>query len=88
VSKIKPDLLLIDINMPALSGSSLAKLLKPCCDENKLPVLFYSSNDEDSLKDLVIENGVQGYICKGDLPSLRTKVHHFLNLEQYRRDAA
>jgi two-component system OmpR family response regulator len=81
VNKIKPDLLLLDINMPALSGSSLAEILLPYCNEIKTPIVFYSSNDEDAMKDIVAEKGVHGYICKGDPDALRTKVYGFLNLK-------
>lgn len=77
--EVKPDLVLLDINMPALSGPSLIELIKPFCTDMNIPILFYSSNDEDSIKELVTAKGAQGYICKGDPNTLRTKVNGFLN---------
>lgn len=70
----KPDLVLLDVNMPALSGNNLVSHLKPFCLENGVPILFYSSNDEASLRDLVAIHGVRGYVCKGDITGLYQKV--------------
>lgn len=80
LKSIKPDLLLLDINMPGLSGSYLSDILKPHCEGMKVPIVFYSSNDEDMMKELVEEKGVQGYICKGDPDALRSTVHKFLQM--------
>lgn len=78
VKAVRPDLLLLDVNMPALSGANLADLIKPICMEMNTPIVFYSSNDEETLRELVAIHGVQGYICKGDIAALRTKVNDFL----------
>ena len=79
VKEVRPDLLLLDVNMPALSGASLADILRPICTEMNTPIFFYSSNDEDKLRELVAAHGAQGYICKGDLAALRTKVFDVLS---------
>jgi len=72
----KPDLVLLDINMPALSGDRLMSVMR---DEIRgVPVVFYSSNDEDSLRRLVTECGADGYICKGSIIDLKNKVSRFL----------
>ena len=73
-----PNLVLLDVNMPALSGESLAGLILPFCTTSSIPIMFYSSNDESNLSDLVVKHGVAGYICKGDSVSLRTKVRQAL----------
>ncbi|MBT0666160.1 response regulator [Geobacter pelophilus] len=75
---VRPDLLLLDVNMPALSGAKLAEIVKPLCREMNTAIFFYSSNDEDTLRTLVATNEVQGYICKGDIAALRNKVHDYL----------
>jgi CheY-like chemotaxis protein len=74
VKAVQPDLILMDVNMPGLSGENLVSLIKPYSDEKKIPILFYSSNDEAMLRDLVAIHGVRGYVCKGDLPTLFQKV--------------
>lgn len=78
VKAAQPDLILLDINMPALSGDNLVSLIKPFCAEKKIPILFYSSNDEAVLKDLAAMHGVEGYVCKGDIAGLNNKVKECL----------
>jgi CheY-like chemotaxis protein len=80
VREVRPDLVLLDVNMPALSGDKLAAIIKPYCDAGGTPIVFYSSNDEDSLRELAATHGVRGYICKGDIIDLRCKINKYLNL--------
>jgi len=70
----QPDLVLLDINMPALSGETLAPIIRSNVHTGRVPILFYSSNDEDSLLESVMRYGVAGYVCKGNIPDLRNKV--------------
>lgn len=78
VTKHRPDLVLLDVNMPGLSGDALAMILSenPLCAGS--PVVFHSSNDEDSLRLMARRFGVQGYICKGNPHDLRRKVAAFV----------
>ncbi len=78
VKEHQPDLVLLDLNMPALSGDRLSKLLLTNSGRRNLPILFYSSNDEDSLRKAVADYGVAGYICKGDIFNLRKKVARYI----------
>jgi CheY-like chemotaxis protein len=80
MTQLQPDLVLLDINMPALSGDKLAGLLRTNSDTSHIPIVFYSSNDEDSLRECVAAHGVCGYICKGDIINLKRKVNRYLNL--------
>lgn len=80
VAKIQPDLLLLDVNMPGLSGEMLSTLLLANNRTKEVPIVFYSSNDEDSLRNSVQKYGVAGYICKGDIADLRKKVVKYLNV--------
>jgi DNA-binding response OmpR family regulator len=70
----QPDLILLDVNMPGLSGESLASLLRGNERTATIPVLFYSSNDEDALRRLARERGAAGYVPKGDSAALRRRV--------------
>jgi CheY-like chemotaxis protein len=79
VSRFQPDLVLLDINMPEVSGDDLALLLRAHGDTSGVRIVFYSSNDEDSLRRSVSACGVHGYICKGDIANLRTKVVQYLS---------
>lgn len=80
VSRLQPDLVLLDINMPVLSGDHLAMLLRANVDTSHIRIVFYSSNDEDSLRESVSACGVHGYICKGDILNLSKKVDQYLSL--------
>lgn len=80
VAKLLPDLLLLDVNMPGLSGEMLSTLLLANNRTKEVPIVFYSSNDEDSLRNSVQKYGVAGYICKGDIADLRKKVVKYLNV--------
>ena len=78
INLVKPDLVLLDINMPGLSGDRLAGMLGSFEFTRKIPVVFYSSNDEDILRRAVTAHKVKGYIAKGDLADLRRKVRQYL----------
>jgi len=79
VKAATPDLIILDVNMPALSGDRLCSLLKGHASAKNLPVILYSSNDEDSLRRSVVEFGADGYVCKGDIAGLRHLVKRQLN---------
>jgi CheY-like chemotaxis protein len=76
----RPDLVLLDVNMPALSGENLAHLILSNTHTRAVPIVFYSSNDEDSLSAGVRKHGVRGYICKGDISMLRRKVREYADV--------
>lgn len=78
VKSAVPDMVMLDMNMPALSGETLAKVFRLNDKTKDIPVVFYSSNDEDTLRSAVAVHGAKGYICKGNLYDLRAKVHKFL----------
>lgn len=78
VMSFHPDLILLDVNMPGLSGDQLAAIVLGDRPEAPRKVAFYSSNDEDSLRRLARQAGAVGYICKGDGASLRRRVKELL----------
>ncbi|MBI3653162.1 MAG: response regulator [Acidobacteria bacterium] len=63
----KPDLILLDIEMPLLDGPELCGLIKrskSSANIASIPVLFYSSLSESELSEKVIQHKAQGYIHK------------------------
>lgn len=78
VFDLKPDLLLLDVNMPALSGDRLCQLLRSEPALQNLQIYLYSSNDEDILRQSVRRYQADGYICKGDIRGLRLKLQTVL----------
>jgi len=67
----RPDVVLLDVNMPALSGEALLPLLRAREQTRATPVVLFSSNDESALRAAALRLGADGYVCKGDLPGLR-----------------
>jgi CheY-like chemotaxis protein len=81
-NQVNPDLILLDINMPGLSGERLAQIIGRNLNSANVPILFHSSNDEDSLRKAVEQYrfyGVKNYVCKGDPNDLRRKVARVLS---------
>ena len=83
VKQIRPDLVLLDVNMPGLSGENLAGVLKANSATRDTAIFFYSSNDEDALRAAVKRFGVDGYVSKGNTAQLRTKVAQLLSVEGF-----
>ena len=63
-----PDLILIDVNMPALNGDQVVKILKKNRFARDIPVMFLSSKDPSELRLLVAETDALGYVKKCDGP--------------------
>lgn len=62
--KIKPDLILLDIMMPGISGFEVCERLKNEKTTKRIPVLFITSlSDSDSHKK-AIESGAEGFMVK------------------------
>lgn len=78
VRMLQPDLVLLDINMPGLSGDNLVGLIQANDKTGATKVIFYSSNDETSLRESVARHGAADYICKGNIADLRKKVRYHL----------
>ena len=78
IMKLKPDLVLLDVNMPALPGDRLCAMLRSEPELMKTPIYLYSSNDEDMLRRSVTLFRADGYICKGNISGLRQQVQRIL----------
>lgn len=70
----RPDLVLVDVNMPALSGEALMAILRRRIHAPGVRLFLYSSNDEEALRRSAALLGIDGYVCKGDPDELRRKV--------------
>lgn len=68
INKIKtfrPDLVLLDLNMPALSGNKIAQMLKESRTSLGFKVMLFSSEDEKMQQDMVSNGLADGYFVKG-----------------------
>lgn len=78
VFKERPDVVLLDVNMPGLSGEGVCALLEQWRAEQGTAILFYSSNDEGSLRKTSERYRTAGFVTKGDPDQLRTTVRRVL----------
>ena len=66
--KEKPDILLLDVELPLLRGDAVMQKLKN--DKVDVKVLAVSSYDDPAYITGMLENGAAGYITKEEAPSL------------------
>ena len=60
----RPDLILLDVMMPALGGEQVAQILKRYEFSSGIPIILYSELPEKELTDLCRLIGAEGYIRK------------------------
>jgi CheY-like chemotaxis protein len=72
IRSFKPELVLLDVMMPGISGDSLAEVI----DQRIKPrpkIVFFSNKNAEELQTLVKKHGVEGYVCKVDGPTALVK---------------
>lgn len=62
--KHKPDLILLDLMMPAGTGPSVLSALKADVETQKIPIIVLTALKETELKDELIALGIEGFIQK------------------------
>lgn len=68
VRQHQPDLLLLDINMPGISGPALIQRLK--LQQPRLPILVLSMHNEPLVASRTIKAGASGYVTKDSEPEV------------------
>ncbi len=64
VSGKRPDLMILDINMPEVSGLDLLEYLRRHAEWKNLPVIMLSTEAADVTVDRDMELGADGYVSK------------------------
>ena len=59
-----PDLVLLDLRMPSLSGEVILERLRAEPPASPIRILLYSSSDAEHLERLCEEHGADGYLAK------------------------
>jgi len=88
VAREQPDLVLVDVNMPALHGG---KLVEVALQKGILscPIVFHSDRPARELQSLVLSTGASGFIPKtNDADELVSRVEEYLNGTWQKRDRA
>ena len=62
--KFKPDLVLLDVDMPAIPGDKLIRLLRANAPVPGMRIVLFSSTDQDTLRTLARDAGADGWISK------------------------
>jgi DNA-binding response OmpR family regulator len=60
----KPDLLILDINMPEVSGLDMVEFLRRRDTTKELPIVMLSSESSDTMVDKAMELGADSYVMK------------------------
>ena len=82
VSKMNPNIVLLDINMPNLDGLKVLEIMKDQKVSSK--VLFLTATDNPDLLMKAVDMGCDGYILKkSDSTTLRKAIHSVYNGELY-----
>lgn len=74
---MQPDVLLLDLNMPGLSGLEVAKQLKRA--DCKTRIIALTIHDSDNYVLELLKNGALGYLLKDVEPAVLVKAIHVVN---------
>ncbi len=64
VSGHKPDLIILDLNMPEVSGLDMIEFLRRRPESKELPIVMLSSESTDVVVDKALSLGADAYIMK------------------------
>ena len=83
IDRLKPDLLILDVNMPYFSGIELCQLLRNDRRWRELPVLFFTVYDDLNILHQILTAGANDYVNKILAPTeLVPKIFNQLNRSQ------
>jgi putative two-component system response regulator len=84
IDKVEPDIILLDVVMPGMSGFEVAKCVKNDTNTRLIPIIMITALDrrEDRLKGLAA--GVDDFITKPvNVFELRARINNLLKLREY-----
>jgi len=71
--KVKPDLIMMDVRMPKMTGYEACREMKKIDAIKNVPVIFLSAKGQDEEKQTGIEAGAVAYILKPFAPDELTR---------------
>jgi len=82
LKKFQPDIILLDIEMPDMSGFDVKSEMNINPDFKDIPVIFVTSHATEKLVKKAVESGAVDYVVKPfDANALRTKIQGALNVK-------
>mgnify|MGYP001602511654 FL=1 len=69
-SKEKPDLILLDIEMPQMSGYDVCKILKSSSETRNIPIIFVTAKNDTTDEEYGLNLGAIDYIKKPFHPAI------------------
>ncbi len=76
----RPDLILTDIHMPEATGADICRTLKNEYNTQDIPIVLFSSLNDEELARLAEQVGADGYLSKAHgLDALGDKVDELIN---------
>tara|TARA_R110000868_G_scaffold6758_10_gene37727 strand:- start:2442 stop:2891 length:450 start_codon:yes stop_codon:yes gene_type:complete len=90
VCRTNPDLILLDIRLPGLSGFEVVSILKSHLVLNSIPVIALTAYAMPGEKQRILESGFDGYLSKPVAMQelLKTVEHHLTVLNSFPMSAA
>ncbi len=64
VKKEMPDVILLDLDLPGMTGLEVLRQLKTNADFKDIPVIIFSNNDDEQTKKEATELGMDGFFIK------------------------
>lgn len=82
ISSEKPDLVLLDILMPDISGYQVCEAIKTNPEFSHIPVIMLTGKDEGDDVELALEKKADWYVAKPyDEKYLFAKISHFISIK-------
>jgi CheY-like chemotaxis protein len=80
LGSFKPDVILTDIHMPEAKGTDICRTLKNEYNTQNIPIVLFSSLNDDELSKLAAQVGADGYLSKANgLDALGEKVDELVS---------
>jgi len=87
LTKFKPDMILLDVEMPDLNGYEAAQILKTNAEYNSIPIIFVTSKNDPASEIEGLELGAVDYINKPfAAPLLLKRIEKHLSLAENKNE--
>ena len=87
LDKRKPDLILLDINMPQMDGFEVMRNIKANTEWKKIPVIFLTADRDAETEAECLAIGAVDFVGKPFEPEImRNRIRRTLEIEEYRKD--